>query len=141
MALKALEIVFPINGDAVEGLTDRNGHSHKVVGEVESVSWAGSRTKVDRGECKLTKNMFLRSALLKLCLRTSTIFLCPSQTYLCFIIRKLLLWSNRVKNRELVNNQTGLYTCLTYVKPNKNFLEHFWTNLQFWWFGVTNQSY
>ena len=38
LALKVLEIVYRANGDAVEGLADRNVHRRKVVGEGESVS-------------------------------------------------------------------------------------------------------
>ena len=45
LALKALEIFYRANGDAVEGLADRNGHRRKVVGEGKSVSWGGARTK------------------------------------------------------------------------------------------------
>ena len=33
LALKTLEIFYRANGAAVEGLADRNGHRHKVVGE------------------------------------------------------------------------------------------------------------
>ena len=33
LALKALEIFYRENGDAVDGLADRNGHRRKVVGE------------------------------------------------------------------------------------------------------------
>ena len=69
MALKALEIVYRANGAAAEGLADRNGHRRKVVGEGKSVSWGGERTKVKGRECELTKNMFLHSDLLKLCLK------------------------------------------------------------------------
>ena len=69
LALKALEIVFLANGAAVEGLADRNGHRRKVVGEGESVSWEGTRTKVKGRKCELTKKMFLHSDLLKLCLK------------------------------------------------------------------------
>ena len=58
MALKALEIVYRTNGDAVEGLADRNGHRLNVVGEGKSVSWGGARTKGKWCECKLTKMMF-----------------------------------------------------------------------------------
>ena len=36
LALKALEIVYRANGAAVEGLSDRNGHIRKVLGEGES---------------------------------------------------------------------------------------------------------
>ena len=32
LALKALEIVYRVNGDAVEGISDRNGHRRKEVG-------------------------------------------------------------------------------------------------------------
>ena len=69
LALKALEIVYHANGDAVEELADRNGHRRKVVGKGESVSWGGARTKGKGCECQLTKNMFLHSDLLKLCLK------------------------------------------------------------------------
>ena len=69
LALKALEIVYHTNGSAVEGLADRNGNRRKVVGEGKSVSWGGARTKGKGRECELTKNMFLHSDLLKLCLK------------------------------------------------------------------------
>ena len=38
LALKALEIVYRANGDAVEGLAKRNGNRRKVLGEGRSVS-------------------------------------------------------------------------------------------------------
>ena len=69
LALKALEIVYRANGAAVEGLADRNGHRRKVVGEGKSVSWGGARTKGKGRKCKRTKNMFLHSDLLNLCLK------------------------------------------------------------------------
>ena len=50
LALKALEIVYRANGDAVEGLADRNGHTQKVVGEGKSVSWGGAWAKVKLNE-------------------------------------------------------------------------------------------
>ena len=65
--LKALEIVFRANGAAVEWIAYRNGHRKKEVGKVESFSWGVSRTKGEGCECKLTKNMFFHSDLLKLC--------------------------------------------------------------------------
>ena len=68
LALKALEIVYRANGAVIQGLDDRNGHRQKVVGEGKGVSWGGARTKGKGCECKLTKNMFLHSDLLKLCL-------------------------------------------------------------------------
>ena len=58
LALKALEIVYSTNKAAFEGLADRNGNRRKVVGEGESVSWGGARTKGKGRECKLTKKMF-----------------------------------------------------------------------------------
>ena len=67
LALKALEIVYHANGAAVEGLVDRTGHRNKLVGKGKSVSWGGARTKGEGRECKLTKNMFFHSYLLKLC--------------------------------------------------------------------------
>ena len=69
MALKSLEIVYSANGDAVEGLADRNGHRRKVVGEGKNVSWRGARTKGKGQECKLTKNMILHSDIFKLRLK------------------------------------------------------------------------
>ena len=69
LELKALEIVYCANGAAVEGLADSNGNRRKVVGEGESVSWGGARTKGMGRECELTKKMFLHSDLLKLCLK------------------------------------------------------------------------
>ena len=53
LALKALEMVYRANGAAVEGMSDRNGHIHKVVGEGKSVSWGGARTKGKGRECEL----------------------------------------------------------------------------------------
>ena len=69
LALKALEIVYLSNGASVEGLADRNGHRRKVVGEGKSISWGGERTKGKGRKCERTKNMFLHSDLLKLCLK------------------------------------------------------------------------
>ena len=66
---KQNKIVYRENGATVEGLVDRNGHRRKVVDEVTSVSWEGARNKGKGRECKLTKNMFLHSDLLKLCLK------------------------------------------------------------------------
>ena len=67
LALKALGIVYGVNGASVEGLADRNGHRKKEVGKWESVSWGGARTKGEGRECKLAKNMSFHSDLLKLC--------------------------------------------------------------------------
>ena len=67
LALIALEIVYRENGAAVEGLSDRNGHRKKEVGKGKNVSWGGAKTKGEGRECKLTKNMFFHSYLLKLC--------------------------------------------------------------------------
>ena len=69
LALKVLEIVYLENGASVEGIADRNGHRRLVVGEGESVSWGGVRTKGKGRECEITKKMFLHSDLLKLCLK------------------------------------------------------------------------
>ena len=67
LALKTLEIDYWANGAAVEGLEDRNMHKKKEVGKGKSVSWGVELTKGDGCECKLTKNMFFHSDLLKLC--------------------------------------------------------------------------
>ena len=68
LALNFFEIFYRANGASVEGIDDRDGQRYKVVGEGENVSWGGSRTKGKGCECKLTKNMFLSSDLLELCL-------------------------------------------------------------------------
>ena len=60
---------YRANGAAVEGMADSNGHRQKVVGKGESISWGGARNKGKGRECELTKNMFLHSDLLKLCLK------------------------------------------------------------------------
>ena len=62
-------MVFCANGAAVEGVADRNWHRRKEVGEVESVSWGGARTKGEGCQCKLTNNMFFHGDLLQLSLK------------------------------------------------------------------------
>ena len=88
LALKALENFYRENGAAVEGLDDSNGHRRKVVGEGKSVSWVVAQTKGKGCEFKLTKNMFLHSDLLKLCLKKNTTSVSSSLTQLFFTIRK-----------------------------------------------------
>ena len=68
LALKALEIVYLENGDAVEGLADINGYRRKVVGKGKSVRCGGAQTKGEGRECELAKQMLFHSDLLKLCL-------------------------------------------------------------------------
>ena len=55
----------------------------------------------------------------------------------------VLPWYNCVLRLEssLLTNQITIYTSLTYAKPYQNILEFFWTNLKFWWFWLTDQSY
>ena len=55
LALKALDIFYRKNRSAVEGLTDRNGHKRKVLGERKSVSSGVEQTKGKGRECELTK--------------------------------------------------------------------------------------
>ena len=97
LALKALDIVYLAIEAAVEGLVDRNVHRRKVVGEGESVSWGCARTKGKGRECELTKNIFLHSDLLKLCLKEkqkiNEFFLDTN----FFPIRKLALRTNDIK--------------------------------------------
>ena len=97
LALKALEIVYLENGAAFEGIADRNGHRRKVVGEGESVSWGGARTKGKGRECELTKNMFLYIDLLKLCLKKNGRSMSYSLTQLFSMIRKIALRTNDIK--------------------------------------------
>ena len=125
LALKALEIVYRTNGDAVEGLDDWNGHIRKVVVEGKIVSRGGARTNGKGRKCELTNKMFLQSDLSKLCLKKNTTSLTSSLTPLFFTIRKLALQVNRVKNAELLTNHIVLYTSLTEVKPYQNILEQF----------------
>ena len=75
---QALEIVYRAHAGAVEG----------VVGEGESVSWGGARTKVEVHKRELTKKMFLHSDLL-----TS---LSSSLTPLFFMLTKLALRTNEI---------------------------------------------
>ena len=89
LALKALEIFYRTNGDEVEWMADRNGHIRKVVGEGKSVSWGGARSKGKGRECELTKNMFLHSDFLKLCLKKITTSLSFSLTSLFFLFENL----------------------------------------------------
>ena len=42
LVLKALEIVYPSNGAAVEGLADKNAHRKKEVGKGKNTSWGGA---------------------------------------------------------------------------------------------------
>ena len=61
LGLESLEIVYRANGAAVEGLADINGHINKGVGEGESVSWGGARTKGEVYKCRFTKKMFFHN--------------------------------------------------------------------------------
>ena len=76
---RALEIVYRAHAVAVEG----------VVGEGESVSSGGTRTKGEVHKRNLTKKMFLRSDLLP--------SLSSSLTPLFFMIKKLALRTNEIK--------------------------------------------
>ena len=97
LVLKALEIMYPENGAAVEGLTDRNGHRRKVVGKGKSVRCGGARNKGEGCKCELAKNMLFHSDLLKLCLmkrqKISDFF--PDTTI--FMIKKLAMQTNGIK--------------------------------------------
>ena len=97
LELKALEIVYGTNGDAVDGMDYRNGHRRKLVGEGKSVSWGGARNKGKGRECKLTKEMFFHSDMLKLCLKKNTTSLSSSLTPLFLMIRKLAMQTNEIK--------------------------------------------
>ena len=72
LTLKALKIVYCSNGAAVEGISYRNGRRRKVVGEGGIFSWGGAWIKGKGRECELTKNMFLHSDMLKLCMKKKT---------------------------------------------------------------------
>ena len=100
LSLKGLKNAYRKNGAAFEGLAERNGHRRKVVGEGKSVSWGGERTKGKGRECELTKNMFLHSDLLKLCLKKNTTSMTISLTQMFFTNRKLALQGNKVKKIE-----------------------------------------
>ena len=79
LALKAFEVVYRTNGAAVEGLDDRNGLRRKVLGEGESVSCGGARTKGKGCECETERSMS------------------SSLTQLFFMIRKLTLRTNEIE--------------------------------------------
>ena len=131
LALKALEIVYCSNGAAFERLTKRKGHRCKEVGEGESVSWGGARTKGEVHKCKLTKMMLFHSDLLRLCHKKNrkiTEFF-PDSTF--FMVKKLALLTNEEKNRVILTNHIVFYTLLTYVKRYQNILEKFLQNNQF----------
>ena len=53
LELKASEIVYWVNGAAVEGLADRNGHRKKGVGKGKSVIWGGAQTIGKGCKCKI----------------------------------------------------------------------------------------
>ena len=67
LALKALEMVYRSNGEAVEGIADRSWHRKKQVDKGKSVSWGGARTKSEGRECKITKKILFHGDLVKLC--------------------------------------------------------------------------
>ena len=94
LALKALEIVYCENGAAVEGMSDRNVHRRKVVGEGECVTWGGARTKGKGRECKFTKKMFFHSDMLKLCMKKNTTSVSSFLTQLFLTIIKPALPTN-----------------------------------------------
>ena len=105
LVLKALEIFDRSNWDAVESVADRNGHRWKLVDGGKCVSWGGVRTKYKGSECKLAKNMFFYSDMLKLCVKKKhniTDFF-PDRTFLT--IRNLVLRTDEIKYRELFTNQ------------------------------------
>ena len=76
---QALEIFYHAHAVPVEGM----------VGEGESVSWGGAKTKGQVHKHELTKNMFFSDYLL-----TS---MSSSLTQLFFTIRKLVLRTNEIK--------------------------------------------
>ena len=76
---QALKIVYCSHGAAIEW----------GVGEGETFSWVGARTKGEVRECKLTKTFFLHSDFLKFCLRKNATPLNSSLTQLCFTIKNL----------------------------------------------------
>ena len=103
LALKALEIVYHENGASVERLKDRNGHRRKMVDEGKSFSGGGTRTKGKGHECEPTKNMFLNSDLLKVCLKKKhniTEFL-PDTTV--FYHWKTCMRTNKIKKYRDIN--------------------------------------
>ena len=54
---------------AIEGLSDWNGHIQLVVGDGKSGRWVGALGKVKGRKCKIERNMFLYSDLLKFYMR------------------------------------------------------------------------
>ena len=107
LALKVLEIFCLVNGATVEGISDRNGHIRKLLGEGRRFSWGCSRTKGKGLECEIAKKMFLQSYLLNLCLKKNTTSLSSPLTQLCFTIRKNLLQGNGVKRWRAINQSNN----------------------------------
>ena len=101
---QALEILYHAHTRAIEG----------VVGEGKSISWGGAQTKGEVHKRKLTKNVFLHSDLL-----TS---LSSSLIPMFFMIKKLTLRNNEIKDRVILTNHIVLYARLTYVEPYQNIL-------------------
>ena len=67
--MDALKIFYCAHCAAVEGLSDRNGHRQRVMGDGKSGRWGGAQSNGERCECDLDLKMFLHSDLLKLCLK------------------------------------------------------------------------
>ena len=65
-ALEVLLIFSRVNGAAVEGLMDINGHRIKKSDEGDSISWGVARTKGESHKCKLANNMFFHSDFFQL---------------------------------------------------------------------------
>ena len=97
MVSKPLEIVYRANGAAVEGLANRNGNRWKLVGEGKDFSWGDAQNNGTGHKCKLTKNMFLHSDMLKLCRKKNTTSVSSSLTQLFFTSRKIALRTNEIK--------------------------------------------
>ena len=62
-------------------------------------------------------------------------------TQLCFTVGRIAVEGNSLKDRDVLTNKIIIYTSLNYIKTYQNILEHFLTNLKFWWFWITDQSY
>ena len=85
------------------------------------MNWGDAWTNCEGCECKLTKNMFLHSDLLKLYLKKNKTSLISSLIKLCFRIKNLGCEVMGYNDRGILTNQIVIVTSSTYVEPYKCF--------------------
>ena len=116
---------FPVNlsGDRLLPNTKRwKLSTAHVVGEGKSGSWGGALTKGEVRECEITK-ICSSTVISWSCVwrKRKITELFPDTTF--YLIRKLALRINKIKDKVLLTNHIVLYTSLTYVKLYQNILQ------------------